>query len=162
MALEAIIKSTPKKLLVGHCLEVNLGNQQQQKLWSGFMPNKKHIQHTLSKELFSVEVYKDDLTPSQIDFKTTIQKWAAVEVSSFEDLPLGMQMLEIPEGLYAVFIYKGLPADAADFFSEVYHEWFPSSPYTLDHRPHFEVMSTMYQNNHPDSEEEIWVPIKLK
>lgn len=162
MALEPIFKTTPKRILVGHCLEVTLGNQQQQKLWSGFMPNRKHIQQVVSSDLYSVEVYRADVAPDDINFKTVIQKWAAVEVASIDAIPENMQSLTIPEGLYTVFLYKGLPADAADFFREVYLEWFPASPYTLDHRPHFEVMGKQYQNNHPDSEEEIWIPIKLK
>jgi AraC family transcriptional regulator len=30
----------------------------------------------------------------------------------------------------------------------------------LDQRPHVEVMGEKYKNNDPDSEEEIWIPIK--
>ncbi|MDP5096829.1 MAG: GyrI-like domain-containing protein [Flavobacterium sp.] len=38
----------------------------------------------------------------------------------------------------------------------------PNSEYQLDNRPHFEILGAKYKNNAPDSEEEIWIPIKRK
>jgi len=32
----------------------------------------------------------------------------------------------------------------------------------LDDRPHFEVLGDKYKNADPDSEEEIWIPIRTK
>jgi AraC family transcriptional regulator len=34
--------------------------------------------------------------------------------------------------------------------------------YFLDDRPHFEILGDKYKNGDPDSEEEIWIPIKQK
>jgi AraC family transcriptional regulator len=41
-------------------------------------------------------------------------------------------------------------------------EWLPNSAYALDDRPHFEALGEQYKNNDPNSEEEIWIPIKPK
>jgi len=41
-------------------------------------------------------------------------------------------------------------------------QWLPNSKYILDHRPHFELLGAKYKNNSPDSEEEVWIPIKEK
>ncbi len=38
----------------------------------------------------------------------------------------------------------------------------PNSEYELENRPHFEVLGEKYKNNDPNSEEEIWIPIKKK
>jgi len=38
----------------------------------------------------------------------------------------------------------------------------PNSDYELDNRPHFEILGKKYKNNSADSEEEIWIPVKLK
>jgi AraC family transcriptional regulator len=38
----------------------------------------------------------------------------------------------------------------------------PNSAYALDDRAHFEVLGEKYKNNDPSSEEEIWIPIKVK
>jgi len=32
----------------------------------------------------------------------------------------------------------------------------------LDNRPHFEVLGEKYKNGDPESEEEIWIPVKEK
>jgi AraC family transcriptional regulator len=73
-----------------------------------------------------------------------------------------MEPLEIPEGLYAVFHYKGDQKNAADFFRKIYTEWLPNSGYVLDHRPQFEILGGKYKTNDPNSEEEIWIPVKEK
>jgi AraC family transcriptional regulator len=64
-------------------------------------------------------------------------------------------------GLYAVFDYKGSSVDNR-IFQYIYMNWIPNSEYQLDNRPHFEVLGEKYRNNDPTSEEEIWIPIKIK
>jgi AraC family transcriptional regulator len=64
-------------------------------------------------------------------------------------------------GLYAVFNYKGLNTDNR-IFIHIFTEWLPSSGYVLDERPHFEILGEKYKNNDPESEEEIWIPVKPK
>ena len=44
----------------------------------------------------------------------------------------------------------------------IFNDWLPSSKYVLDTRPHFAVMGSKYRNNDPDSEEELWIPVKVK
>jgi AraC family transcriptional regulator len=36
----------------------------------------------------------------------------------------------------------------------------PASGYELDDRPHFEILGERYKNNDPDSEEELWFPVR--
>jgi AraC family transcriptional regulator len=38
----------------------------------------------------------------------------------------------------------------------------PDSQYLLDKRPHFEILGKKYKHNHPNSQEEVWIPIKEK
>jgi AraC family transcriptional regulator len=38
----------------------------------------------------------------------------------------------------------------------------PNSAYELDDREHFELLGEKYKNNDPNSEEEIWIPIRPK
>ncbi|MBK8342237.1 MAG: GyrI-like domain-containing protein [Bacteroidetes bacterium] len=65
----------------------------------------------------------------------------------------------IPAGKYAVFYYKGLNTDHS-IFNYIFQDWIPQSGYQLDDRPHFDVLDERYKNNDPESEEEIWIPIK--
>lgn len=89
-------------------------------------------------------------------------KWATVPVSDFNFVPDGMETLEIQQGLYAVFDYKGNTSDAPVFYNAIYNLWLPNSEYELENRPQFEILGEKYKNNNPDSEEEIWIPIRLK
>jgi AraC family transcriptional regulator len=65
-------------------------------------------------------------------------------------------------GLYAVFNYKGDANDFQPTFEYIFRTWLPNSDYVLDDRPHFEIMGEKYKLNDPNSEEELWVPIRMK
>lgn len=73
-----------------------------------------------------------------------------------------MESLTIPEGLYAVFPYKVKPSEAIRAFKYMYGDWLPNSEYEMDSRPYFALMGDKYKGEHPESEEEFWVPIKKK
>jgi len=137
-------------------------------MWQNFMPRRHEITNRLGEELYSAQVY-----PDNFDFgpQTSFTKWATVPLrrdvallrlysKKSNHIPEGMETLVIPEGLYAVFLYKGIPANAEPFFRYIFTEWLPSSGYTLDSRPHFEILGSKYKHNDPNSEEEVWIPIK--
>ena len=123
------------------------------------MPRRKEIQNVIGSEVYNIQINPDDF-----DFNpsTPFVKWAAVAVTSFDYIPDEMETLEIEEGLYAVFNYKGGQSNATAFFNSIYTEWLPNSGYQLDSRPQFEILGEKYKNNSPESEEEIWIPIKLR
>lgn len=64
-------------------------------------------------------------------------------------------------GLYATFHYIGLNTDTK-IFEYIYETSIPTSIYTLDSRPHFEILGEKYKKNDLNSEENIWIPIKVK
>ena len=92
---------------------------------------------------------------------TEFEKWAAVEVSNFDSVPADMETYTLSGGLYAVFIHKGSSTDTRTF-QYIFGTWLPTSDFVLDNRPHFELLGEKYKNNDPDSEEEIWIPVKRK
>ena len=78
-------------------------------------------------------------------------------------VPDGMECFNLDGGLYAVFLHKGAAATGAKTFQYIFNTWLPASEYNIDTtRPHFELLGEKYKNNDPDSEEEIWIPVKLK
>lgn len=154
-----IVKAKKKKL-VGKRLTMSFANYKAGELWQSFMPGRKEITNHLTKDLISLAVYK----PTHfLDFKPTneFERWAAVEVADFDNVPEKMESFLLPGGLYAVFNYKGLSTDNS-IFQYIFGVWLPGSVYDLDDRPHFEVLGEKYKNNDPDSEEEIWIPVKYK
>ena len=158
--MEPRIEILKEKKLIGHHIQTSLIKDETFKLWSGFMPQKKEIKNICGNNLYSVRIYKLPLKEPK-DFEQNIEKWATMEVRTFDDIPENMNSLVLEGGLYAVFNYTGLNTDVS-IFNYIYDVWISSSIYNLDNRPHFEVLGKNYKNNDPTSEEEIWIPIKLK
>lgn len=73
-----------------------------------------------------------------------------------------MECLILPGGLYAVFQYRGTSETAVETFQYIFGTWIPASDFELDARPHFELLDENYRNDHPESEEEIWIPVRPK
>ena len=154
-----IEKSTGKKL-IGKRLTMSLAENKTGELWSSFMPRRREITNKLSNDLISMQVYQPEHFGAFIPTRT-FEKWATVEVAHFDQVPDDMETFTLAGGLYAVFDYKGLSTDNR-IFQYIFGTWLPDSDYDLDDRPHFEVLGDKYKNDDPNSEEEIWVPIRLK
>jgi AraC family transcriptional regulator len=153
------IKTFPTTKFIGKKLSFSFANYRAFELWSSFMPLRKEILNTIGTDLYNIQI-----NPESFDFNpnTPFVKWAAVAVSNFDFVPKEMETLEIPEGLYAVFNYKGDQNNVALFFKAIYTEWLPTSGYELDSHPQFEILGEKYKNNDPNSEEQIYIPIKKK
>lgn len=147
------------KILLGKSMTMSLIHNRTPELWRQFMMAKSSIKQPVGREMYSLQVYPpgyfEPFNPG-----AEFVKWAAVEVSGHEDIPEGMDTFSLPGGLYAVFLYKGALSTAAEAFRYIFMEWLPKSGYVLDNRPHFELLGEKYRNDHPDSEEEIWVPVR--
>lgn len=154
------IEVSNEKKLVGKRLVMSFADYKVGELWKSFMPGRKEITNNLTNDLVSISVY----SPTHFaDFKPTneFEKWAAVEVANFHNVPREMETFVLPGGLYAVFDYKGLNTDNS-IFQYILGTWLPASGYDVDNRPHFEILGDKYKNNDPASEEEIWIPIRPK
>ena len=151
------IKSFPTTKFIGKNLSFTYSDYRALELWSSFMPRRKEIPNAIGTDLYNIQI-----NPIGFSFgmNESFVKWAAVSVANFDFVPDGMQTLEIPEGLYAVFQYKRDQSNAAAFFNTIYTKWLPASDYEIDHRPQFEILGAKYKTNDPNSEEEIWIPVK--
>lgn len=137
---------------------MSLANNKTGELWKSFMPKRSEITNRVTNDLISMQVYK----PTHFtNFMLTneFEKWAAVEVTDFDNVPEGMETFTLRGGLYAVFHYIGSSNDPG-IFEYIFSTWLPHSGYDLDNRPHFEVLGDKYKNADPASEEDIWIPIK--
>ena len=159
--MEPGIESSGEKKFAGKRLAMSFAENRTPELWQSFMPRRREIENAVGTELYSIEVYPADFFTA---FEPTalFEKWAAVEVSSFANLPDNIETLTAPPGLYAVFIHHGPTSEAIITYTYIFQTWLPASEYRLDNRPHFAVMGEKYKNEDPDSEEEIWIPIARK
>ncbi|APY07100.1 hypothetical protein BWZ20_01735 [Winogradskyella sp. J14-2] len=121
-------------------------------LWKQFMPRKHHIKNTISLELMALQDYS-----AFGNFEVPFDIWACVEVSKTIDIPNKMEIFTIPAGKYAKFLHKG--NDAGATYQKIMEQWLPNSNYSIDSRPHFQVMGQKYIHGSPDSEEDFYVPI---
>jgi AraC family transcriptional regulator len=155
------IEILKEKKLVGKCVRTSLANDQTKDLWSGFMSARNKISNPLGTELYAVRVYDQNYF---LDFNPAneFDKWASAEVNDFNNIPEGMEKIVLPEGMYAVFLYKGAASAGGPFFQYIYGIWLQDSDYLLDERPHFEILGEKYRNEDPSSEEEIWIPVKQR
>lgn len=158
--MEPKIVTSPQRKLVGRHLTTNFVQNRTPELWRNFMKDRHLLHNTIGSELYSIAIY-DPTYFSNFKPSHNFEKWAAVEVPDDEGLPESMEPLLLPAGLYAVFVHKG-PSTDTSTFHYIFSKWLPSSDYVLDDRPHFEVMGEKYKHDQPDSEEEIWIPIKKK
>lgn len=156
------IETVPTTFLIGQKTTTSLVSDKTRELWQSFSPRKKEIKNLASEDLYSVEIYPGPEYFQHFDPTMEFEKWAAVAVSDFDEIPESMDVLTIPSGEYAVFHYRGKTSEVMEIFKYIYGEWFPTSPFTIDDRPHFAVMGSKYKGEHPESEEEFWIPIKAK
>ena len=155
------IENLPEKMLVGKRLSMSLNENKTGELWRSFMPRRKEIQNVLSSNLFSLQIY------GLSDFRdfglnAVFEKWAVMEVGNFDHVPEEMETLILPAGAYAVFLHRGPATVFEPTFDYIFRQWIPASGYEVDNRPHFELLGEKYKNDSPDSEEEIWIPIRGK
>ena len=159
--MEPRIEMALPKKLVGQRMRMSFSDNKTHELWHGFMLRKKEIRKSIGKVLYSMQIYNPGFF-SNFNPAAQFEKWAAIEVSDFNEIPEVMEAYTLPGGLYAVFQHKGPASEGPRTFQYIFGTWLPASGYELDDRPHFEVLGEKYKNNDPESEEEIWIPVRSK
>ncbi len=158
MQAEPRIETSAERKLIGKRLTMSFAEYKVSELWRSFVPRLDEIANRTSDDMISMALYEPDHF-AKFHPANKFEKWAAVEVSGFEKVSDGMETFVLPAGLYAVFDYKGSNTDNT-IYQYIFGSWLPGSAYALDDRPHFEILGEKYKNNDPDSEEEIWVPVR--
>lgn len=162
VTMEPRIIMIEDRKLVGMNIQTTLTKKEETiQLWKNFMPRRFEIDDHCESGYFSVQCYNNGSSYESFTPHTVYQKWAAIEVHKFGAIPEGMEKHLLQGGQYAVFTHQG-PMDVFKHTMDyIYQIWLPNSGYQLDDRDHFEIMGNKYFGpNHPESEEDVWVPIK--
>lgn len=146
--------------MIGLSEEMSLTHDATGNLFRRFMPRRKEIANSGDVRTFDLKVYPT-LYFTQFHPSNTFVKWVVVEVAAIGEIPAEMKVFHLKGGQYAVFHYKGLSSDPT-IFRYIYNEWLPNSNYQLDDRPHFEILGPKTKLNDPTSEEDIWIPIRMR
>lgn len=153
------IEILPEKKLVVLTQKMSISENKTFLLWNSFMKRKGEIKNVIGSDLYSIQIYESDYF-DRFNPKKEFLKMAGLKVSSFENIPDSMEAFALKSGKYAVFEYKGNPNNGSEVFQYIFQEWLPNSGFSLDNRPHFEILGAKYKNDSDESEEEIWIPIK--
>ncbi|PTX62791.1 AraC family transcriptional regulator [Kordia periserrulae] len=153
-------QTLPQKKLVGKSMRMSLMQNTTPQLWKSFMQLRNSIKNAVGSDLYSLQVY-DEMYFDNFNPQTEFTKYALTAVSDFESIPDEMEAFTLESGLYAVFLYQGLPQNFAEAFQYIFQKWLPNSEYTLDNRPHFEVLGAAYNPTSETSQEEVWIPIRI-
>lgn len=157
------IKELKTTFLVGMCETTSVATMNPAAIWQQFMPRKNEVEGHIADKYYSVQVYGKEYSFQNFDPNAQFQKWAAVAVEEKVEIPNGMEAVKIPSGTYAVFLHKGTAPEFSKTLQYIHAVWLPNSNYLLDTRPHFEFLDERYLGPmNPDSEEEVWVPIRKK
>lgn len=157
------IEKIASKKLVGMMMPMTFQNHNPGALWGKFMPVRNKISNRISDQYYSLQKSPEGLLMSDYTPTTFFEKWALTEVSDFENIPEEMKPFKLEGGEYAVFRHIGnTPQGFVKSIGYILNEWLPASDFVLDNRPHFEVLGEKYDRFNPESEEDIWIPVKEK
>ena len=157
------IEQTKDRYVVGMKTNLTIQSIQQEtgNLARQFMPRRHEVVSRIGKHVFSIQDYGNlqmkDITP-----QTTFEKWIGIEVSNFDAIPEGMETFVLKAGTYAVFTYKGSIQDFPKSRQYIFQDWLPNSNYQIDNKAHFEELSEDYSKDLQNTEEDVWIPVKLK
>lgn len=147
--------------LIGKRIITSMDRNETKEMWEIFKPRVGEIENRINENFYSVQIYTADKDIRSFTPQTKFEKWAAVAVSNPNNIPDGMGHLRVPSGKYVVFIHKGPVTTFYKTTNYIFNKWLPNSDFVFDSRPQFEIMDDRYLGPmHPDSEEEVWIPIK--
>lgn len=70
-----IIRTLPKKKLIGQRITTGLLENRTPELWRSFMPRRKEIKNNVSTELFSIQVYDRSFDFKDFNPDAVFEKW---------------------------------------------------------------------------------------
>lgn len=127
------------------------------KLWGQYIPRRHEIKN--AKSAINLGVCQE--VPAEEKSRPDECMYiAATEVTSFENLPEGMQSFTIPAGEYAVFTHKGSLEKFEHTLNYIYGSWLPKSGKKLRHAPDIELYDHRFNLNDEKSEIDIYIPIE--
>jgi AraC family transcriptional regulator len=133
------------------------------KLWEEFMPLMGKVPNSLGgREAYGLCFYSESFSRSGL-----FSYMAAIPVSSLDVIPMEMVGKTLPGSEYAVFRHKGRLVGESntikDTYAYAYGTWLPNSGYENPPGYDFELYGERFRGNQdPESELEVWIPIRKK
>jgi AraC family transcriptional regulator len=128
------------------------------KTWERFVEVEQHATRRVNDHVYyGVEFYGPEVSLTR--------QWmyfAAIQVSDLAETPDILFGKILPAAKYAVFTVKGGLDGINDMFAHAYRVWLPASAYEVAYPFDFELYDRRYHGNVPESEIDLYIPIKPK
>ncbi len=146
-----------------HAAEVSPDQNEVGKLWGRFNTYYGNNPQGFKEEVNPKVAWELHITTDEYEETKEYYVMVGVEVSKIDGLPLPTFTKVLPAGQYAVFTLKGEEM-ASNWGDAIYKEWLPSSDYEEAYQCTIERYDedTFKGWGDPDSEVEIWIPVKAK
>lgn len=156
--MEVKILEKPALKVIGMKVITTQANNTIPQLWDRFNPRCQEIQNIAEKGVcvgvcLSVET-KD------FDENTKFAYIAGMIVENFDQVPEGMETVEILPQKYAVSTHRGSLDKLHDTYHYLYGEWLKNSEYEFSPSAEIEWYDHRFKFNSPDSEFDIYIPVK--
>ena len=86
--------------------------------------------------------------------------YAGVEVKSGTPIPIGMELIHVPQQTYAIFTHRGGLKDLSLTNQYIWGTWLPQSGYEIEPAMDLEVYPADFKSPNQEVPFEIWIPIK--
>jgi AraC family transcriptional regulator len=150
--MEPRIVDHPAFTVVGMKVRGKNENNEIPQMWEALNPRMHEIQDMLGDDVaYGISANMDEQT-GEFDYI------AGFEVGRIQEIPAGMVRFDVPGGKYAVF-RTTLPR-LGETFLHAYRTWAPQSGYQLTGGPDFELYGEEFDPHDPDSEFEVYVPVR--
>ncbi len=161
VTLKPQIVEIDERKVIGVNTQTSLLNNTILEMWNRFLKIESKIKDRIDTCYYEIHPYDSDFKMKDFTNDTPFEKWAAIPVANFENIPSGMNAYTLAKGKYAVFAHIGKMTEIQFSFDFIYGTWLPNSEYELDSRDDFERYDENYLGlNNPNSKVEIWIPIK--
>lgn len=158
------IVTIPPVKVAGLRGETTLRDNKLRALWECFNEIAKDIPHkkAMARGFGICEAARDN-TLYNMNSDVLFTEVAGIEVESFDGLPEDFVRKELPGGRYAVFTHKGTLRMLQRTFEYIWGTWFLNTKEEMDCREDFELYDARFLGyDHPDSEVDIYIPLKDK
>lgn len=146
---------------IGIKTKTSIANSTIVELWREFLPRIKEIKTKKNNMFYEITPFDKAFKDNSFTVSSVFEKMAAVEVTSFDVIPQGMDFQSLDPGKYLVFNHIGSIHNIQLTYDFIYGTWLPNSDYQIDFRDSFEAYNDSFEG--PDdnkSETEIWIPVK--
>lgn len=155
MEYEEIKKPAMKFVGIGVDTSVQKAPEDCPKVWAEFMKRYKEIKNYVG----GMKNYGVAVNPNQEE--CTFRYVAAAEVSEFEDIPEGMEKVDVPEETYLVFIHRGKMDKLGETYMKIMQE-IPKTRMKQKEEFWIEYYDHRWRGDKDESIMEIWIPVVAK